>query len=450
MNKSRKLRGSGLNRGVVLGVAAAIIMAGITAAPALAQVKPVKSGSPESVGFSSERLAKIDAAMQAQIESGRYTGVALMIARHGVLIKNARYGYQDLASRQPLRSDAIFRQASQTKPIIGAALWMLYEDGKWQLDDPLSKFIPEFANLRVATSDGGTEPLNHPITMRELMSSSAGWPGIVDAATPIMAAYAKANIRTGTLAEMIAKLAKLPLAYQPGTTYRYGVQHDIMGAVIERLSGQTLDVFLQERMFKPLDMVDTGFGVPESQRYRLTPTYAYDAQDRLVLAKEQTWPFEGRKAGERGPFLSGAGGLHSTMADFIRFLVMLSNGGEFNGRRLLAPSTIELMGRNLFADGTKMEFLQPFEHVGQNGGFAIVLDRANATLNSGAWGEGTMFWGGSFGTWCWVDPSNDIVVLGMSQLETAAAAWMGYPSKAPDLRALSKSLTYQALVDPSK
>jgi CubicO group peptidase (beta-lactamase class C family) len=414
-------------------------------------VAPVPTASPETVGFSSERLAKLDAAMQAQIDDGRYAAISVMVARHGSVVKDVRFGYQDLESHEPLRPDAIFRQASQTKPLTGAGLWILYEDGRWQLDDPVAKYIPEFADLQVA-SENGLEPMDHPIKMRELMSSSGGWPvGLGGIAAPGSATddlYTKANIRSGTVEDMLTALSKLPLETQPGTHYRYGLQHDIMGAMIQRLSGQPLDEFLQERLFTPLGMVDTGFGVPESERGRIAPTYAYDADLKLVRA--QTQAFGGGPPGVKGKFLSGGGGIFSTMSDYIRFLVMLQNGGELNGRRILAPSTVELMGRNLLAEGVNLEFLETFRDVGQNGGFAIVLDSATASYNSGAFGKGTMFWGGAFGTWCWVDPLNDVVVLGMSQLETAAAAYVGMPTQAPDLRALSRSLTYQALVEPSR
>lgn len=413
------------------------------------QAQP-RSVSPTSLGFSTERLQRLDAAMQAQIDDGRVAGVSLMIVRHGKVIHNRRYGYQDLASRTPLRSDAIFRMQSMTKPLIAAGLMVLYEEGRWQFDDPVAKFLPELADLRVGTAQG-TQPLDHPITMRELLTSTAGFPSpnLAWAQNPAVdRAYLDANLRSSTLSEMIAKLPRLPLAAQPGTAFMYGMQHDIQGALIERISGQPLDQFLKERVFEPLGMVDTGFEVPMAQRSRIAPLYAYDEHQHLVLAKRQA-NFTA-VAGERPIFLSGGIGLYSTMADYMRFASMLANGGMSEGKPFLAPSTVALFTSNLLPEGLKPSFVESIAGAGYGVGTAVILDPARVPLNMSGLSKGTVFMAGAYGTWFWIDHANDMIVMGMSQLQSAGNRYAGIATFAPDLRALSQSLTYQALVDPKR
>jgi CubicO group peptidase (beta-lactamase class C family) len=429
---------------------AALLATGITIAATGADRLGLTVAAPESVGFSADRLGRLDAAMQAEIDAGKYAAISVMIARHGRLIKDSRYGYQELANRSPLRADAIFRIASMTKPVTGVALMILYEEGRWQLDDPVSKFIPEFADLRVATAQGPAA-LDHPMTMRELVTSTAGFAGGYDmgSANPeVDHAYVQANLKNGTLADMVEKLSHIPLESQPGAKFRYGYQHDIQGAVVERISGLTFDRFLQQRLFAPLGMVDTGFGVAAEKRGRLVPLYAYDREQKLVPAKEQGafTPV----AGEKPAYLSGAGGLYSTMSDYMRFAQMLANGGALKGVRILAPSTVKLMMSDLLPEGVRLSFLHPILGIGYGVDLGIVLDPGRASFNSGGVGKGTVFWTGAHGTWFWIDPVNDTVVLGMTQQESAGAAHMGMPSAAPDLRALSRSLIYQALTEPNR
>lgn len=407
--------------------------------------------APTSLGFSSERLRRLDQTMQQQIDSGIYAGFCILIVRHGQSLKDKCYGYQNLATREAMRPDAIYRIASMTKPIAGTALMILFEQGKWQLDDPVAKFVPEFAGLRVATA-GGDVPLSHPIIMRELLTSTAGWAAghpIGSVNPSVDQAYAAAKLHDGTLADMAAKLATLPLESQPGTHFRYGIQHDIQGYLVERISGQRFDVFLEEHLFRPLGMNDTGFGVAPEKRERIAPLYTYDARSKLVLAANQG-TYHSRLAGEKPRFLSGAGGLYSTMADYDRFVRMLANRGALDGVRIFSPSTVELMMSDMLPEGVKLTFLQKIDGVGYGADLGIVLDPAGASFNSGGIGRGSTFWTGAHGTWFWIDPANDLHVIGMVQQETAAAAHMGMPSKAPDLRALSRSLIYAALTDPDR
>src|SRR5271156_2224232 len=212
---------------------------------------PLPVASPDSVGFSTERLNRLDGAMQAEIDAGHYAGISVMVARHGKLVKFRCYGYQALGGSEPLREDGIYRIASMTKPIIAAAMLLVYEEGKWQLDDPVTRFIPEFADLKVL-QDGKLVPLDRPMTLRHVMASSAGFafgPTMGSTNPKVDEIYAAADLWSGTNDEMIAKLAKLPLEAQPGTLFRYGLQQEVQGAIIRRLTGEDVDTFLEGRIF---------------------------------------------------------------------------------------------------------------------------------------------------------------------------------------------------------
>ncbi len=405
----------------------------------------------EAAGFSSDRMQRLDAVMQNMIDTNKYVGISLMVARHGKIIKDSQYGYQDLESRAPLKKDAIFRLASTTKPVTSAALMTLFEEGKWQLDDPVTNFIPEFAGLKVATPDGDLVPIAHPMTMRHILSSSAGFPGPSIWATvnpDVNKAYEAMTMQDGTLEDMIGKLSKLPLETQPGTKFRYGLVQNIQGAIIERISGQPFNEFISDRLFKPLGMVDTDFYIPAPKLERGTPLYTYDSELNIVLA-EQQGIFADRHD-TMPSFFAGDWGLYSTTADYMRFALMIANGGSVDGVHVLAPSTVKLMMSNLLAEGVQVEFLHPWAGTGYGAGMCIALDPAHAPYSSGAIGKGSVFWTGAHGTWFWVDPVNDLAVVGMSQIAGAAAAHVGMPHPAPDIRVFSQSLTYQALVDPSK
>ncbi|MDT5306247.1 MAG: hypothetical protein QOE48_1917 [Mycobacterium sp.] len=370
---------------------------------------------PASVGFCRERLDRLDDAMQVEIDAGHYAGISLMVARHGKLAKFRRFGYQTLESREPLREDAIFRIASMTKPIIGAAMMLLYEEGKWQLDDFVTKFIPEFADLQVLKEDE-LVPLDRPMTMRHLMATCAGFAfGAPVGSTNLKLdeMYAGAGLFTGTNEDMVAKMAKLPLEAQPGTLFRYGLQQELQGMIIQRMSGETLDTFLDRRIFGPLGMKDTGFGVAPEDRDRIPPRYTLDQNLTLRLAADQS-PFPvlaGVPAGEKPRYLLSIAGLYSTAQDYLRFAQMLANDGILDDVRILAPTSVTLMTSNLLPEGVPMRFDQPFVGVGYGMGVGVVLDPAHADFNGGAIGVGTYYWGGVHGTWFWVDPAYDVIVI---------------------------------------
>jgi CubicO group peptidase (beta-lactamase class C family) len=415
---------------------------------------PLPIASPASVGFSEERLDRLDDAMQVEINAGHYAGISLMVARHGKLVKFRRYGYQSLESLAPLQEDAIFRIASMTKPIIGAAMMTLYEEGKWQLDDPVTKFIPELANMQVL-KDGELVSLDRPMRMRHLMASTAGFAfgAPVGSTNPKLdEMYAAAGLFSSTNEDMVAKMAKLPLEAQPGTMFRYGLQQEFQGVIIQRVSGETLDTFLEQRILGPLGMKDTGFGVAPEDRDRIAPRYAFDENLTLRLAADQS-PFPvlaGVPAGEKPRYLLSIAGLYSTAQDYLRFAQMLANGGALDDVRILAPTSVKLMTSNLLPESVPMRFDQPFAGVGYGMGVGIVLDPAHADFNGGAIGAGSYYWGGVHGTWFWVDPSYDVIVIGMIQQVDAGNAMTGRPYPVPDIRAISRSITYGALVDPAR
>jgi CubicO group peptidase (beta-lactamase class C family) len=396
---------------------------GIVAAPTLAP--------PESVGVSSDGLRAYGAALKTLVDERRLAGVSTLVARRGKVVMNEAWGYRDLDARQPLATDAIFRIASMTKPIAGVAMMMLYEEGKWTLDDPVAKHIPEFKDLKVAGA-GGPVPQAHPMTMRELMSHTAGF--------DVSAGYEKHGIpdTTKPLQAMIDALAKLPLPVQPGTDWRYGPSVNIQGYIVEKLSGMPLDRFFQTRIFEPLKMADTGFWVEPSKASRVSKIYTYGSDKKIVTAPNQPDP-------SRKPvFLSGSGGLLSTLEDYWRFSQMLLNGGELEGRRLLKPATVELMRTNVLEPGVMVDLYGPKEDgIGFGMDFAIVMDPAKANTPRG---RNTFYWGGAFGTWFWIDPTNDLIVVGMIQNLRGSIP----TGDTPPLRRLSTERVYAALADATR
>jgi len=391
--------------------------------------------APESVGFSADGLKAFQKTMRALVDDGKLAGVTTLVARHGKVVYLDAYGVQDLATKKPVASNTIFRLASMTKPIVGVAMMMLWEQGKWTLDDPVSKHIPEFAGLKVATPNGEV-PQTKPMTMGQLMSHTAGF--------DVNAGYTKVNIPdvNEPLQAMIDKLAKMPLAAQPGTDWRYGPSVNIQGYIVEKLSGQPLDVFLRTRIFEPLGMKDTGFWLDKSKVDRVTSIFTYGPDKRLISATAAQ--------GQRGDpsskpvFLSGSGGLLSTIDDYFRFAQMVLNGGEANGKRFLKASTVQLMRTNVLAEGVTVDTYGPSQPgLGFGLDFAIVMDPAVANTPEG---RGSFYWGGAFGTWFWLDPVNDVVVVGMIQNVNGSSPTGG----SPQVRPLSRQLVYQALVDRKK
>ena len=388
--------------------------------------------APESVGFSVKGLQQFQGGMRKLVDAGRLAGVTTLVARHGKIVQFDAYGIQDLETKAPVTKETIFRIASMTKPVVGVAMMMLWEAGKWKLDDPVARHIPAFADLKVATP-GGLVPQVKPMTMRQLMSHTAGF--------DVSLGYAKANLFETNLQGMIRKLAALPLAAQPGTDWRYGPSVDIQGYIVEKLSGQSLDVFLRTRIFEPLGMKDTGFWVEPSKVSRRTSVFAYGPDKRLLRATPVYRMPEGTS---KPAFLAGGGGLLSTAGDYFRFAQMLLDGGKANGRRFLKASTVELMRTNVLPAGVKVDLYGPeMPGIGFGLDFAIVVDPAAANTPEG---RDSFYWGGAYGTWFWIDPSNDVVVVGMIQNMDGSLP----TGNTPPVRRLSRQLVYEALVDRSK
>jgi CubicO group peptidase (beta-lactamase class C family) len=407
---------------------------------AMAAGHDLPAAKPENVGMSAERLARLPAGMKALVDEGRLAGVVTMVARHGKVVEFDAVGKRDIAAGAPMQKDSIFRIYSMTKPITGVAMMILFEEGKWQLNDPVSKFIPEFANLKVfATEANGNMTLKdqaHPVTMRELMSHSGGFTYGYFSNTPVDKLQREADVLNvnNTLDEFIKRMAKLPLNTQPGSEWHYSVSVDIQGAIVQRLSGMPFEDFLQTRIFKPLGMVDTGFYVPKEKVGRFAEMYKYDKDGKFEIEHEGlNHDFTVKPA-----LASGGGGLVSTATDYMRFCQMLLNGGQLDGVRLLSPLSVEMMRTNVLAPS--LTVFTPGTGFGLD--FAVYTDPIAA---GGYFGKGTYWWGGAAGTWFWIDPVYDVIVVGMIQQVggTGAAIAAGVP----DVRGLSHSLTYQAILN---
>jgi CubicO group peptidase (beta-lactamase class C family) len=419
---------------VLILTATALPPAAAAGQPAIAVAKP------ESVGMSGERLARLNEGMKSLVDQGRLAGVVTMVARHGKVIEFDATGKRDIAANAPMQKDSIFRIYSMTKPITGVAMMMLFEEGKWQLNDPVAKYIPEFTNLKVyATDASGNVVLRdqtHPVTMRELMSHTGGFTYGYFSDTPVDKLQREADVLDVgiTLDEFIKRVAKLPLNAQPGSEWHYSISVDIQSYIVQKLSGMPFEEFLEKRIFRPLNMVDTGFFVPPEKLKRFAEFYDYSKDGQLeVLKGGLNHDFSLKPA-----LSSGGGGLVSTAADYMRFCQMLLNGGRLDGVRLLSPRTVELMRTNVLPPS--MPIFVPGAGFGLD--FAVYTDSVAA---GGYYGKGTYWWGGAAGTWFWIDPTDDLIVIGMIQQAagTGAAAVVGVP----DVRGLSHAYVYQAVVD---
>jgi CubicO group peptidase (beta-lactamase class C family) len=388
---------------------------------------PESNGTIE--GFTREGLAQLNAHSQALVNDGKIANVVTLIARHGELVNCEAYGVHDVSATPPVpvKVDSIFRIASMTKPITAAAMMILWEEGKWALEDPVSRFIPEFKDLMVRQDDGQLVPQATPMTMKQLMSHSAGFGARGD----------YLDLRNGDLQDMIDSLAKQPLSFQPGRGWRYGPSVDIQGYIIQKLTGQFLDEFFEQRIFAPLGMVDTGYALHPSKLGRLVSNHRYDINGNLVAVR-RLGTFNIR----RPRFLGGGGGLMlSTVKDYWRFSQMILNGGEYQGKRLLQPITVELMHTNVLEPGVTMRFQNhDLKGLGFGLGFAIVHDPVAARTNKRTQ---SYFWSGLFGTWFFIDPVNDMIVI--SFINNMNGSVGSSPVGAILVREQSTRLVYNAL-----
>lgn len=383
----------------------------------VATLAPLPMAAPESVGFAAGGLDKMDAGMQALVDQKHLSGIVTLVARHGKVAQHKAYGVQSLETGAPMKLDTIARIYSMTKPVTGVAMMMLYEEGKWKPSDPIAKHIPEFANLKVHAADKDGQPVFeapvHPPTMGELMSHSAGFTYGLFGNTPVDKMYQAANpLGQPSLPAFINTMATLPLLYQPGTKWVYSVSVDIQGYLVEKLSGKSFPEFLRTRVFEPLGMVDTGFSVAADKVSRVATIYSW-SRDKSALVPEPVDPNISKTPG----LPSGGGGLYGTAADYFRFAQMLLNGGELNGKRLLKKDTVTMMRSNVLSNevlnggnGVGQARFSPAQGFGYD--FAVVLDPDGAKRQVG---KNSFWWWGIAGTWFWIDPTNDLLFVGIIQ-----------------------------------
>jgi CubicO group peptidase (beta-lactamase class C family) len=400
------------------------------------------AATPEAGGFSSKRLSRIDTVLKEYVDKGRMNGAVAMIVHDGKIVYYKNFGYNDQEAKTPMQKDGIFRIASQTKAITSVAVMMLFEEGKFMLDDPISNFIPEFKNPKVldkynkADTTYTTVPAKREITIRDLLTHTSGLGYAQIGSTEAKNIYYKAGVVGGigvpdfVLADKMKILGGLPLFHQPGEKWTYGLNDDVLGYLIEIVSGMSLKDFLTKRIFEPLGMKDTYFYLPADKKNRLVMLYTEDS----VTKKPVKMPVKLNLYADmyrdypkmNGTYYSGGAGLSSTVYDYAIFLQMLLNGGEYNGKRLLSHNSVRMMTMNQIGDISR--------GVNKFGlGFGITTERGSALLPTQ---EGTFEWGGMFATTYWVDPKEKLI--GLVYRNIWPTSWGG-------LGNLYKVLVYQAM-----
>ena len=367
---------------------------------------------PEKMGLSSKCLSQVNILMQKYVDENKLPGMIAMVARHGKVVSFEKFGLMDTG--KPMQLDAIFRIASMTKPITSVAVMMLYDEGYFQLDDPVSKYIPEFEDLKAFSSidKTGITLVNQdkPMTIRNLLMHTSGLTSGGEN-TPVDSIYIAANLSDGTLKDMIQKLAKIPLLYQPCTRWQYSRSTDVLAYLVEVISGKPFNVFLQERIFKPLKMEDTGYFVSKEKLNRVSSVYSLDANSGI---KVLTNP-EINNVSAPVTFFSGNGGLLSTSTDYMIFSQMLLNKGEFNGVRLLKSKTVDLMTANHILNERMPndDFFGPLlAGMGYGLGFAVLKENHQSNFIGSA---GSYWWAGSANTYFYIDPKEDLILIFMTQ-----------------------------------
>jgi CubicO group peptidase (beta-lactamase class C family) len=384
-------------------------------------------GDAKSHGFSPEKLERIPALLKEAVEKKQITGGVALVARRGKVIHLSTAGSQDIENKTPMTDGAIFRIASMSKPITSVAIMQLVEDGKLKLTDPLSKYVPEFKDMKVAvpSPDGKsfeTVKAEREITIHDLLTHTSGITYRIMAKPHVGKLYEEAGVCDGlvespvSLAENVRKIAKLPLVCQPGSAWEYGLSTDVLGHVVEVVSGQSLEVFMRERIFTPLKMNDTCFNLARDKHSRLVSLY--------TIQEGKSFRKVGSKAVSTGSFVysgtvptradnqyfSGGAGLVSTAGDYFRFGQMMMNGGELDGARVLKAETVAAMTKNQIG---KITIMPDNSQMGY--GFGVLSQEAKKAQNDPS-GVGTFGWGGAYGTYFWVDPKNQVVGVVMAQV----------------------------------
>ncbi|WP_413667885.1 serine hydrolase domain-containing protein [Mucilaginibacter sp. Mucisp86] len=419
------------------------LLLSVLAANVFAQGSVLKTADPVSAKFSPERLKRIDAMIEQNIDSGYVKGVVGFIARDGKIVYDKSFGLADEEQKRLMSNDAIFRIASQTKAITSVAVMMLFEEGKFLLDDPISKYLPTFAHPAVVDqfndkdSTYTTIPAKREITIRDLLTHTSGIEYAQIGSPKMKAIYAKAGIPAGfvadkiMLADVMSKLGKLPLLHQPGERWTYGMNIDVLGYLVEKVSGKSLDQFFKERIFTPLGMNDTYFYIPAVKQNRLVTAYTFDQSGHITNWSKSTFPsFDVNYPKTAGTYYAGGAGLSSTIKDYATFLQMMLNGGVYNGQRLLARHTVNMMTTNqigdLYINADKDKF---------GLGFGLTTQNSSAKLGIS---EGSFAWGGFYGTLYWVDPKEHLVCLLFVQ---------NWPFPHNQIQDKFRAMVYQALND---
>jgi CubicO group peptidase (beta-lactamase class C family) len=422
------------------------VLAACVALSAFAQGLP-RADQPEAVGFSTERLNRLTATIQKDIDKGAIPGAVILIARKGKVAYFEALGFQDREKRVVMKTDAIFRLASMTKPFTSVAIMMLVEEGKIQLDDPISAYLPEFKNVQVGVekvnSTSGQPELSleaaqRQITIQDLLRHTSGITYGQFGKSLVKQMYNDAQVydRSLTLEEFVSKLAKLPLTYQPGTTWDYGLSTDVLGRIIEVVSGETFDQFISEHISKPLGLTDSGFYVPEENVDRIAEPQIDAASGKRPPVPDVT---------KKPTFLSGGGGMVSTATDYARFSQMLLNGGELNGVRILSPSIVALMTSDHLPPAVGFDpfvvqnfgVMAPMPERGRGFGLGFAV-RTYPGRSSLPGSPGLFYWGGLWGTVFWVDPKEELLAVWMVQVPAAQGG---------HYRSLIRTLVYQALLN---
>ena len=378
-------------------------------------------------GVSIERLARYDAFLNREIKEHRIAGAISLVYRNGKVVHNTSFGYSSLEDKKPMQKDGIFHLMSMTKPIVTAAFMMLYEEGHFFLTDPVSKYLPQFKDLKVtkdvqAGKDGPTEPANKEITIAHLLSHTAGFShGLGGTELDNDIAKALYYEPQENIESRVNTLASLPLIGHPGEQWYYSASPDVLALLIEKFSGKTVAMFLQERIFNPLGMIDTGYNISKKNQERWVPVHNLNIEGVLINSEQQL-PVEGNKV------FGGTHGLFSTAADYMNFCRMMLNKGSLNGKLFLSPKTVDLMTMNQTGD------LQHAPGQGFGFGFGVTTDVADAkSLGS----VGQYYWGGAFCTYFFIDPKENLIAILMTQLQPYSDF---YNQK-------MKQFVYQALVD---
>jgi len=367
----------------------------------VAHAKQIPITSPEDVGMSSEKLAQVKPAVQALIDKEKIAGASVIVARKGKIAMFETFGMMDKEAKKPMKPDTIFRFYSMTKPITSVAVMMLYEQGKLNLDDPVSRYIQEFKGLKVYAESGKHAKQVRQMSIRDLLRHTSGLTYGFFGNTPVDKMYMARSVFDwdSSLQDMINKLSKIPLLYQPSTKWHYSVSTDVLGYLVQKISGQSLDKFFKKRIFKPLKMKDTAFHVPAKKTERFAVCYGPNLSGGLKIVDG---PAKSRYL-KKPSLFSGGGGLVSTARDYMRFCQMLLNKGQLDGKRLLRPETVEMMTTNQLPDSVKR---------GEDGGFGLGF---SVRLKDGKFPKGEYGWGGAASTHFWISPKDELIVIALSQ-----------------------------------